>query len=63
LWEAEVKGYRLINLEEEISKQSSCQAVVWLSLVAFGQVYKESWGEKSKAKRDEKRSVWLEKPV
>jgi hypothetical protein len=50
LWEAEFKGNRVMNLVEEISKQPSIQAVAWLLLDAFSQVYSENQEQRTEQK-------------
>jgi hypothetical protein len=39
---AEFKGDELINVAEEMSRQSIIQAMVWLLLASFSQVYTEN---------------------
>jgi hypothetical protein len=39
LWEAEFKGDRLTSLVKEMSRQPSIQAVAWVLLAIFSQVY------------------------
>jgi hypothetical protein len=50
LREAEFKEDRLINLAEEISKHLNIQAMLWLLLAAFRQVYSENQEQQSKQK-------------
>jgi hypothetical protein len=48
--EAEFKGDTLINLMEEMLGQPSIQAVAWLLLAAFSQIYNENWEQKAEQK-------------
>jgi hypothetical protein len=48
-------------LTEEIPRQHSIQAVAWILLSSFSQVYSENWEQKAEQKKIEKLAVWLEK--
>jgi hypothetical protein len=45
--EAEFKGYKLINLVEEISRQPSIQAMTLLLCAALSQVHSENCQQKA----------------
>lgn len=48
LWDfkTEVKGNTLINLAREISRWPNIQAMGWVLLDPFNQIYSENWGQK-----------------
>lgn len=56
LCRANLKGDRLIDLEEEISTQSNIQAMAWRQLAAFSQKHSEDQ-EQNKSVRFEKLSI------
>lgn len=47
LWEIEIKDGEFINVAEEISRQPKSEAVTWILLVAFYQVYTKSQKQKA----------------
>jgi hypothetical protein len=60
LLEAKFKG-ETNGLVEEISSQHSIQAVAWVFLAAFRQIYSEILEQKTRVDRFEKLVVWPEK--
>jgi hypothetical protein len=56
------KSIRLINLEEEISRQSSIQGVSWVLMAAFSQVWSNNPEQKA-LRRFEIFAIWSEKPL
>jgi hypothetical protein len=50
LWKAELKSNWLIHQVEKISMHPSTQAVSWVLLAAFRQLYNENWEKKVKQK-------------
>jgi hypothetical protein len=56
LWESKFKGDELIYLVEESLRQPSIQAVAWLLLAAFSQIYSENWKQ---MEQKYLKSMWL----
>jgi hypothetical protein len=50
LCEAEFKSNALVQMVEEISRQSSIQSKAWILLTAFSQIYNENWEQKQSRK-------------
>jgi hypothetical protein len=50
--EAELKDNGPFHLEEEISRQQSTQAVAWLLLATFSQIYNKNQGQRGTNQKD-----------